>query len=969
LNEPKSAVPDGSFDPGLFREPERARKDLERLRRRVPQGAIAALATLLSESPDPDQALNLLERLASQAGDELITLFEKNRVLLHHAIVIFGHSYWLGETLLHHPDMFYSLHREKNLERSLGRDDYREGLARLRSRTVETDTALLLARFKRREYVRIALRDVLGIATLAVTAEEISALADVIIEEALREAESQMRKRHGRPEYHDANGRVAEAAFAVLALGKLGGNELNYSSDVDLLYLYDAQESFGPLSMREYFIRQAQLLTEILSCATVEGPAFRIDLRLRPQGHEGEPAIGLAHALNYYAHVAHDWELQALIKARHSAGDAVLAREFIRGVQRQVYTEDVNFAAIETALHSRQKMGAQRRRLIAVSKQPARIDVKLDRGGIRDVEFLVQCLQRVFGGAEPWLRSGGTLFSLQKLHDKGHLSGKDFHELTVAYEFLRKIEHRLQLQRGQQVHRLPGDAAHLEILHRAVGRGTRDERAGTFLFALQSRMARVAEIYERVIHSQRRDRQAVGKQDRGESPVIAAATPALRPMSFDQVAQRAAADSPALGDLVVHSHLSLHARRALYRLLSSAMTSTERYAALLENPQLVAQAVELLETSEYLTDILVRHPDAMRALEHMHRDSSPATSDAEGCPELVSREPARDPGEAMAALRRGFRSQIFAVGAQDVLAPRPALDSMRQTTRLADAAVRSGLRIVHGEEILAVFALGRLGTQEFDIASDADLLFVRDPETSEDEARAAAEKLMHTLAAYTREGTLFAVDARLRPHGAAGELVVTPAQLERYLADEAQPWEALTYTKLRFVAGREDVSALTLPLVRHRIVEMGYHQDFPKEVLEMRMRLEKSNRYPHSFKLARGGFYDIDFITSFLMLRHALLWGGNTLDRLEHLRQNGALQRPVFATLKRATLLYRTADHVIRMVTGRARPELPEAEHARHATEALVNKILARDPSNDLQAELRATAEEIREIFMAVVRG
>lgn len=967
MSEPKSAVPDDFFDPGLFREPERARKDLERIRARAPEGVITALAPLLAESPDPDQAVNLLERLASQGSDEAIALFHRNRILLHYAIVIFGQSYWLGETLLRHPDILYSLYREKNLERSLARDDYRESLARLRSRMVETDTALLLARFKRREYVRIALRDILSIATLAVTAEEISALADVMIEEALREAESQMRKRYGSPEYHDAKGRLAEAPFAVLALGKLGGNELNYSSDVDLLFLYGVQESSEPLSLREYFVRQAQLLTGILSRATVEGSAFRIDLRLRPRGHEGEPAVGLAHALHYYAHVAHDWELQALIKARHAAGDAALAREFIRGVQRQVYTEDVNFEAIETALRSRQKMGAHRRRLVAVGKEPT-IDVKLDRGGIRDIEFLVQCLQRVYGGGEPWLRSGGTLFSLQKLHDKGHLSGKDFHELTLAYEFLRKVEHRLQLQRGQQVHRLPGAAAELEILHRAVGRGTRDESAGAFLFALQSRMARVAEIYERVIHSQRRSRRQGGKDDRGESPAIAEATPALRPMSFDQVAQRAAADSPALGDLVVHTDLSLHARRALHRFLSSAMTTTERYAALLENPQLVGQAVALLETSEYLTDILVRHPDAMRALEHLPRSSGQLTAEEEESTGFDSLQPVRDPGEAMAALRRGFRSQVFAVAAQDILAPRPALDSMRETTRVADASVRSALRMVHGEEALAVFALGRLGTQEFDIASDADLLFVRDPETSEDEARTAAERLMHTLAAYTREGTLFAVDARLRPHGAAGELVATPVQLEKYLADEAKPWEALTYTKLRFVAGRRDLSALTLPLVWHRIVEMGIQRDFPKEVLEMRARLEKSNRYAHSFKLARGGFYDIDFIAAFLMLRQAMLKEGNTLDRLEHLYQNGVLQPPVFATLKRATLLYRTADHVIRLVTGRARPELPEAEHARGAVETLVNRVLGRDRGRDLQMELDAARDEVRDIFMDVVK-
>jgi [glutamine synthetase] adenylyltransferase / [glutamine synthetase]-adenylyl-L-tyrosine phosphorylase len=970
LSRASNAITDDFFDPALFREPGRARRELELIRAHAPDELLRALPPLFSESPNPDQALSLLTRLTSNDSGELIRLFERNRVLLHYVVLIFGHSYWLGETILREPQLLHFLDREKNLGRSLGREDYRESFARLRSRDPETDISLLLARFKRREYVRIALRDLLGIATLAETTGEISALSDVIIEAALRQAESQMENRYGRLECRDSQGRLAPARFAVLSLGKLGGNELNYSSDVDLLYLYSGEDSSGPLSVREYFIRQAHLLTQILSRFTEEGAVFRIDLRLRPQGNEGEPAVGLRHALNYYAHTAQDWELQALIKARHSAGDEALAREFIRGVERQVYTEDLNFEAIETALHSREKMGAHRRRLVAVGKEPAAIDVKLDRGGIRDIEFLVQCLQRVYGGSERWLRSGGTLFSLQKLHDKGHLSGKGFHELTVAYEFLRRIEHRLQLERGLQLHRLPRPADDLKILHLAVGHGARAEGPAAFIIAVQSRMARVVEIYERVVRSeQRRQRQRKDAAER--EPELA--QPAGRPLSFAQVVERASADLPALGDLVVHAELSLHARRALQRFLGSAMTSAERYAALLENPRLVAQAVALLESSEYLTDILVQHPDAVRVLERL----SPVPGSGSAPPDVATaaNDAALFPGvesapslsEAMAALRRGFRARIFARGAQDILAPGPAFDSMLETTRLADAAIRCALRMVEGQDFLAVFALGRLGTDEFDIASDADLLFVRDARTPEGVARAAAEKLVHALAAYTREGTLFAVDARLRPHGGEGELVVTPAQLEKYLAGEAQPWEALTYSKLRFVAGREDVAALALPQVRSRIVAMGAERGFAEQVLEMRARLEKSNRYVHSFKLARGGFYDIDFIVAFLMLSRGQLYDGNTLLRLRHLRSSGALKPRVFAALKSATLLYRTADHVIRLVTGRARPELPQAEHAREATVALVNKILGRDHGNDLQTELDAAKQRIRGIFMEVV--
>ena len=193
----------------------------------------------------------------------------------------------------------------------------------MRSRSFETDTAVLLARFKKREYVRIMLRDVLGVATLAETTAEISALSDVLIEEALREVHSQLQHRFGTPQQLDPEGRVIDSRFAVLSLGKLGGNELNYSSDIDLLYLYDGgvEPPGAEISNREYFIRLAQQTTELLSRHTREGPVFRIDLRLRPQGNEGEPAVPLPHAIHYYSHVAHDWELQAMIKVRHSAGD------------------------------------------------------------------------------------------------------------------------------------------------------------------------------------------------------------------------------------------------------------------------------------------------------------------------------------------------------------------------------------------------------------------------------------------------------------------------------------------------------------------------------------------------------------------------------------------------------------------------------------------------------------------------
>ena len=462
-----------------FRNPDLAKLNLERVCGAAVAWTGCSLAGLLAEAPDPDGALLLFERLCESA--ETVRLLEQHNFLAHYALVVFGHSRFLGETLVQNADLLASFLRERNLDRSFSQEEFHESLARFRTRSLDNDVALTLARFKRREYVRIMLRDVLKIAPLAETTAEISALADVLIEEALREADSKLQRRHGTPQHLDALGRRVDTPFAILALGKLGGNELNYSSDVDLMYIYgDGEEPpRTAVSNREYFIRLAQHTTDILSRVTGEGPVFRIDLRLRPQGGEGELAIRLSQALTYYAETAHDWERQALIKVRHAAGDINLARDFIRAVQPHVYTEQVNFAAIKTALVAREKM-QQRRQLGKTLGQPDEtIDVKVDRGGIRDIEFLVQCLQRVYGGAEPWLRSGGTLFSLHKLHDKGHISGKEFHDLTSAYEFLRHLEHRLQLRQGQQTHRLPASEADCRVLQRAMeGYAPGENRSG-----------------------------------------------------------------------------------------------------------------------------------------------------------------------------------------------------------------------------------------------------------------------------------------------------------------------------------------------------------------------------------------------------------------------------------------------------------------------------------------------------------
>ena len=953
-----------------FGDVEAAARNLAHIRQIVSPGVYQSLSALLMNSPNPDAAVNQFERLVETISPELLRLLDKHPSLVHYAMVVFGYSPWLGDTLIHNSDLFHGFVRERTLDRTRSREEFQESFARMRSRSFEIDTAALLARFKRREYIPIMLRDVLGIATLAETTAEISALADVLIEEALREADTQLQHRFGSPQRLDAEGRVVDSRFAVLSLGKLGGNELNYSSDIDLLYLYDGglEPPGAEISNREYFIRLAQQTTELLSRHTREGPVFRIDLRLRPQGGEGEPAVPLLHAIHYYSHLAHDWELQAMIKARHSAGDLGLARELVRGVQPYVYRPELNFVAIKTALETREKIGSHRRRSLLRQTAQHGIDVKIDRGGIRDIEFLVQCLQRVYGGGESWLRSRGTLFALQKLHDKEHISGKDFHNLTNAYEFLRNLEHRLQLRQGQQTHRLPESRAELQSLARSLTReGTAAPTPEEFLAHVQRRMSAVAEIYQRVIyHEQSQDQNALEFQLRPEIT-------ATHENSYSQMMQRLAVDSPRLRDIAARADLSQHTRRNLDHFLSSAGTTSERYGAVLRSPEAVERALTIFEFSEYLTDILVRHPAEVALLENIEDRSGPGAEGlfADDAPEASANEDPIfaylaqkkvDRSEAMSILRRHYRRRAFLSGALDLFQLRGVFDSLTDNTAAADAAIQAALAMATPNAGFTVMGLGRLGTREFDLLSDADVLFLCDESCNKEEVRRVAERLMEALTAYTRDGTVFPVDARLRPHGREGELIVTPAQLAAYFKDEAQPWEALTYLKLRYVAGDREVAERALQEVRAGITEVAKRPNFVSELIEVRTRLERSETAPN-FKSGRGGIYDLDYVVGSLQARHQLWLAGSLRARLQLLRQHGWLDAEEHALLLDSTVFLRTLEHVIRVVTGRARKWLPVAEHPRRAVHKLLWGVLGADDSFEPEMRLAEVMRQTREVY------
>ena len=966
-----------NFDSIPFRHQSAAAAAHQRIQLQLSPALAAMLPALLTDSPDPDSALLLFERMVTDTSPEVLHLMEEHPFLAHYAIAVFGTSWYLGETLIRNPDLLYSFHREKRLDRSCSQDDFSEALARFRSRSLETDASLILARFKRREYVRILLRDVLRIAPLAETTAEISALSDVLVEEALREASSALEHRLGLPQHLDSSGRTVNTPFAVLSLGKLGGNELNYSSDIDLLFIYGdgTEPPAAALSNREYFVRLAQQVTEILSHPTAEGAVFRMDLRLRPQGNEGELAINFSRATHYYSEVAHDWERQALIKVRHSAGDQRLARAFIRRIQPQVYSQDINFAAIKTALTTREKIDRKRRRQSAKDQS---IDVKLDRGGIRDIEFLVQCLQRVYGGAEPWLRSGGTLFSLQKLHDKRHLSGHDFQELNAAYSFFRHLEHRLQLRQGQQVHRLPSASADRTILQRSMAGLTPGYRLGDLNAAVRERMTAVAEIYQRVIYQQQARGSLLPAVDDFRLRSVPEAFSAEQ--SHQQLLERLADDAPALARALTALPSASAGRRNAFRFLGAAFSTSDRYAAILREQRAIVESLPLFESSEYLTEILVRHPEEVATLARI-RSSVPQAANAGlfnlfGAADSVRNDSvfayiARSNSahsERIALLRRHFRHCAFASGARDLLEQRPVYPALAETSSAAEEAISAAFGIAGSPPGLAILALGRLGTREFDLLSDADLIFVGDEHHDRLMLTSAAEEIMQVLSAYTQEGLVFPVDTRLRPHGGDGELVVTPAQLQNYFASEAQPWEALVYTKLRLLTGDAKLGGRVVSAADALFRRFAADSNFPPAVRQMRKKLEDARAPDKSIRTSPGALYDADFISSFLLVRHSIPARLGTLrDRLWRCAAAGVLEKRDAAMLDHAAELFRTVEHILRLVVGRNLRWLPSAEHSREAIEKLTAQILRREFPQGLEQELLSTFLKVREIYNRVI--
>lgn len=913
---------------------------------------------LITSSPDPETAAHYLD-LLEQRHETIAARLKSSPLGLQILVAIFSNSRFLSEEVLQHPEWVEDLVSAPDLYRVSSTEDIASRLHDLR---IADDPASALALFRRRELLRVLVRDALGFATLSEVTEEISNLADAILHYACQFIRTDLATRYGTPVYENG-----PCGFSILALGKLGGRELNYSSDVDLMFLYEGNgETNGqtPVSNSEFFRKLANSLTEMLSTYTSDGLCYRVDLRLRPEGRFGEVCISLDGARNYYATRARDWELQMMIKARVAAGDAEPGKHLLDFIESRIYSSTLDFSSVEQVSLTRERIHEK----VASRRPDAGLDVKLTRGGIRDIEFLVQCLQRLHGGREPWVRHAGTLLALQRLNDKKLISETEYSRLATAYQFLRYLEHRLQLIDDRQTHTLPTGHDDLEVLARRMPASElgRQPSPTKLLNRLQLHLEEVQMTYDRVIHSQQP--LYYGALPPG-SHQQALAEPVESPSGnlVRFLDQRA----PSLAIVLKRTSLPRSAR-SFEAFLEKAADSGDTIDVMNADPRLTADILELFENSPWFAEELIRRPYLTTSL------AQPPSLHTESYQILPFRL------QNATELRRFFRLEMLRIQAESICRSVPIFETLARTSDLADAVVctayvlaREEVKQSHPpenphyepEDQMIVIALGRLGMREFDLGSDADLNFVLPDEDSEQMQfwTRVAERMVDLISAYTGEGVMFTVDTRLRPNGREGTLVQTSSAYKDYIATRAEAWEGISYMKSRALAGDSRKSTVFL----HELQEVDWRRYGQSgrsrtDLREMRARLERELGESNPLKAGPGGYYDIDFALMYLRLKSAGIFFKvlNTPERIDIIEKMGHLEPKDASFLSDAATLYRAIDHGLRIYSGHAEGRLPQSPVQLEAVTNLVRRWTpAHLHDQPLRDELDQIQESTREYF------
>jgi glutamate-ammonia-ligase adenylyltransferase len=849
----------------------------------------------------------------------------------------------------------------------------------------DDDTAMrVLRRFRRAESARLVVRDVLGVDAVRATLEGATALAETCIEQALRHLEPAFHARHGTPRLADGT----LQRLVVIGMGKLGGGELNFSSDIDLVFAYaEPGTCVGgrALDFEDFYARLGQRLAQLLGETTADGLCYRVDLRLRPFGSVGRMALPFAAMEQYYQREGRDWERYAWIKARPVAGDLDGGRRLLAALAPFVYRRYLDFTAIDGLRSMKRLIDAE------VARKDLAQHVKLGPGGIRELEFMVQLVQLVRGGREPALRTPSFYAALDAAVAAGHAPAEFAAPLREAYDFLRHVENRLQMRDDAQVHELPDD----EVARAALARGLGFADWAAFDAALSARRALVASAFAELLAP------GTGAPSPAESDWAAAWTafdpskPALSaPFGPEGAAAlRAYATGAALRGLDERSRARIDrllpaflaacaasprpddALARVLRLLA-AVAGRATYLALLdERPAARERLVATVARSAWLAERVIAHPLLLDdLLDARVAGPLPETAALRAAMDAAVAEAGADVEAALERVHELRHSALFRLALAWLARRLPAVDLAARLAGVAEATVAAVVAMAladttrtHGPLAddgggsgFAVIGYGSLGGRELGFGSDLDLVFLYHGALAARSSRGAralegprwfarvAQRAVHWLTTPMRAGALYAVDTRLRPDGAKGLLVVSLEGFLDYQRERAWTWEHQALVRARAVAGD---AALCAGFEAGRLAVLGRARDpalLDADVARMRARwraeLDRSDATRFDLKQGRGGSVDLEFILQREVLARAasapsVAGATDTPALLERLVQAGALDAATAATLRaaHAVLLERGLD-----ATLDGQPRLAPREAVAEAAAAIAAAWSAR---------------------------
>ncbi len=864
-------------------------------------------------------------------------------------------------------------------------------LAKLSPALARAELAAQLRTLKRRVALTAARADIDGFWTLAQVTGALSDLA----EGALRVAVSHLlRAAHQRGELrlpHPA-APARGSGFVVLAMGKLGARELNFSSDIDLILLYDPEaHAYNADALGAIFARLARDLVTLLQQRDAGGYVFRVDLRLRPDPGSTPPAVALPAALAYYESTAHTWERAAMIKARPVAGDLALGRRFLEAIRPFVWRRHLDFAAIADIRAVKRRMDDHKGTALAPNGEPEmRLlghDVKLGQGGIREAEFCAQTLQLVWGGRNPTLRIPATLDALAALGRAGHLPPETVAGLSDAYLLLRRVEHRLQMVDDRQTHSLPANPA--DFAKFAAFMGAAD--AAAFARELLTHLKVVRSAFSGLL----------------EQP---AAPPDVTPLTFAPVPAGGAEQPPVWEAWLAGRPRALRTERARI-LLADLLPTLIAVIARQPNPQAVwarlDEFIHRLPAGVQIFSMLQHNPALLERLAAVlgaapsladHLAAVPAALEGLVAPQEAGPDPAQalavqlgdaaSVDGALAIASRFVRGEEFRLAVAELDGRIDQDEAGAARTALAEAAICQLLPLIladhqrrYGELPgggMAVVALGKAGSREMMAGSDLDLMLIYDHEEDAGDSTGPtrqapsqyyarlAQAIIAALTTPTRDGKLYDVDMRLRPSGGKGPVAVSLPAFERYHRESAWTWERLALTRARPVAGPSRLRAR----VRRAIVTalaQGDPDSVLADTLAMRRRVLADHKPASAWdiKLRRGGLMELEFIAQALQLRHATqrrILSPVTREALANLARAGALPEADAAFLIRADAAWRAIQGLLRITQGRAVPtSLPTLAEARLGP--ALDRILGPAPGTTLLERVETVANDVADAF------